>query len=271
MLGLAQAGQVRINRRRNRAFVAEIDLDLAEVLPLFEQVRGVAVAQRVDMRGLFHAAGVEGEAEGALQRGAAHRFNGGAGTLTAVPLGGKEQRGMVMGFPLLAQQQERAFGQRDITVLVALASADVQEHAFGINVGDLETKPLAQTQAAGINEDQTDPMIQRGHVRQDAAHFGRGEDDGQFELGVGAGQLKFMRPDALEGFFPEKLEGADDLGAGLAGDFLFGLEMDAILAELLGGDQVWGFGVELAKLAETGVISLLGAGLDGQEFKIIGE
>ena len=29
---------------------------------------------------------------------------------------------------------------------------------------------------------------------------------------------RFMGPDALEGFFPEKLEGTDGLGAGLAGD-----------------------------------------------------
>jgi hypothetical protein len=271
MLGLAEARQVRVDGGDQRTFVAEVDLDLAEVLPLLEQVRGVTVAQRVDMRGLFHAAGIEGEAEGALQRGAAHRFEGGAGPLTAMAFGGKEPRGMAVGFPLLAQQPERAFGQRDITVLIALASADVQEHAFGINVADLKAQPLAQAQAAGVNEDQTDPMIQRGHLRQDAAHFGSREDHRQFELGIGAGQLEFERPDAFEGFFPEDLEGADGLGAGLAGDFLFGLEMDAILAELLGADQVWGFGVELAELAEAGVVSRFGASADGQEFEVIGE
>ena len=45
MLGSAQARQVRVNGGDERAFVAEVDLDLAEVLALFEQVCGVRVPQ----------------------------------------------------------------------------------------------------------------------------------------------------------------------------------------------------------------------------------
>ena len=66
-------------------------------------------------------------------------------------------------------------------------------------------------------------------------------------------------------------EGADGLGAGLTGDLLVGFEMDAILAELFGGDQIGGFAVELTELADTGVVGFLGAGTDGQELEIIGE
>jgi hypothetical protein len=72
--------------------------------------------------------------------------------------------------------------------------------------------------------------------------------------------LEFVGPDAFEGFFPEELEGADDLGGSLAGEFLFGLEMDAVLAELFGGNQVGRFGIELTELAEAGEVRLLGAG-----------
>jgi hypothetical protein len=50
-----------------------------------------------------------------------------------------------------------------------------------------------------------------------------------------------------------------------------GLEMDAILAELLGGDEVGGFAVKLAQLAQAGEVGLFGAGADGQEFEVIGE
>jgi hypothetical protein len=114
-------------------------------------------------------------------------------------------------------------------------------------------------------------MIQGGHRRKDAAGFGGGEDDGEFELGLGADQLEFGGPDAFEGFFPEELEGADDLGGGLAGDFFDGLEVNAVLAELLGGDEVWGFGIELGELAETGVVSLSSARTDGLKRQIIGE
>ena len=47
--------------------------------------------------------------------------------------------------------------------------------------------------------------------------------------------------------------------------------MDAVLAELLGGDQVGGLVEVLAELADTGLVGLFGAGADGQELQIIGE
>lgn len=271
MLGSAQARQVRVNGGDERAFVAEVDLDLAEVLALFEQVCGVRVAQTVNVGGLFDAAGVEREPEGALQRGATHGLRGGGGALAAVTFGGKEQHGMAVGFPLFAQQHQGALGQRDVTIAVALAGADVQEHPFGINVADGQREAFAQTQAAGINEDQADAMVPGRHPGQHAAHFGGREDDRQFELGIGAGQLEFVGPDAFEGLFPEELEGADDLGGSLAGDFLLGLEMDTVLAELLGANQVGRFGVELTELTKAGEVGLFGAGADGEEFEVVGE
>ena len=271
MLGLAEAGEMGVNGGDVWTLVAEVDLDLAEVLALFEQVGGVGMAQGVNMRGLFDAADMEGQPEGALEGGAAQGIGGGGGTLAGMTLGRKEQRRMAVRFPLLAQQQERAPGQRNVTILIALAAADVKEHALGINVAHLQTEPFAQPQAAGINEDQTDPMIQGGDGAEDAAGFGGGEDDGEFELGIGANQFEFGRPDTLEGFLPEKFEGADDLGGGLAGDLLDRLEMDAVLAELLGGDQVGGFGMELGELPQTGEIGLPGARGEGEKSEVIGE
>jgi hypothetical protein len=47
--------------------------------------------------------------------------------------------------------------------------------------------------------------------------------------------------------------------------------MDAILADVLGREQFGRAAVELAELADTGVISLFGARADGQELQIIGE
>jgi hypothetical protein len=178
---------------------------------------------------------------------------------------------MAVRLPLLAQEQERAVGQRDVAILITLAGADVEQPPFGINVAHLEAQALAQAQAAGVNEDQTDALVQRGHGGQEAAHLGGREHDGELELGIGAGQFQFGRPDALEGFFPEQLEGADDLRGSLTGDFLLRLEMDAILAELLGGDAIGGFGVKLAELAEAGEVSGFGAWAQGQEGQIIGE
>ena len=57
----------------------------------------------------------------------------------------------------------------------------------------------------------------------------------------------------------------------MAGDFLDALEMDEILAQLLGADQV-GSGVEMpGPLADTGQVSLLGARGNGQKVQILGK
>jgi hypothetical protein len=57
--------------------------------------------------------------------------------------------------------------------------------------------------------------------------------------------LQFLRPGPVEGFFPEQLDGADGLGAGLAGDLFVGLEMDAVLADVLRRESIGRLAVEL--------------------------
>ena len=90
-------------------------------------------------------------------------------------------------------------------------------------------------------------------------------------MGIGANQFQLVRPGAAEGFFPEQFDGADGLRAGLAGDLLVGLEMDAILADLFGAKQLRGFGVILTELADARVISRFGAWADGQELQVVSE
>ena len=114
-------------------------------------------------------------------------------------------------------------------------------------------------------------MIQERHPRQHAAHLGGGENDRQFELGIGADQFQLGRPGPAEGFLPEELDGAEGLGGSLPGDLLDGLEVDAVLAELLGRDQVRRFAEELTELADAGVVGLFGAGPDRQERQVFGE
>lgn len=270
MLGFAETGQVGVEGGDVGIFMAEVDLDLAEVFAAFEQVSGITMAQSVDMRVFPDAAGLQPEAKGTLESGAAHRLGRGGSALTGMAPGGEEQCGMAMGLPELTQPQEGALGQRDITIALAF-TMDVEETAFGVDVVDLQAQSFAQAQAAGVDGQEGDAMIQGGDGRENAAHLGGGEHDGQLEVGVGADQFQFMGPEALKGFFPEELEGTDGLGGGLAGDLFFGLEEEAVLAELFGGDQVGGFGEVLADVVDGGVIGLFGAGADGQQSQVLGE
>ena len=105
-------------------------------------------------------------------------------------------------------------------------------------------------------------MVQGADGSQDAAHFGGRKDHREFELRIGAGQLHFVRPGAAEGLFPEDLDSADGLGAGLACYLFVLLKMDAILTEVFGREQVGGFAVMLAELPDAGVIGLFSARAD---------
>jgi hypothetical protein len=272
MLSFAEAGQVRVEGGGRWALVAEVDLDLAEVLALLKKVRGVGMAQGMHVSVFFDAAGFEGQAEAPLQSGVLHGFDrGGRSVASSTTFGREQEGGIAMGLPLLAQQFQGALRQRHVTVAVAFAASDVDEHALGIYVADLQTQSFAQAQSAGIDGAEADAMIELPRIAEDAPDFGCGEDNGQFELGIGADQFEFVRPGAVESLFPEELECANELGGGLAGDFLDGLEVNAVLADLFEVDQFGRAVVVLAELADAGVVGLFGAGADGQKFEVIGE
>lgn len=271
MLCLAEAGQVGVKGGDVGAVVTEVDLDLAEVLAAFEQMSGVGMAQGVDVSVLFDAAGFKRQTKGPLQRGALDGLGGGGGIVAAVALAREEQLGVVVSSPLLAQQIEGACGKGHVAIAIALAAADVQEHALGIDVGHAQVEAFAQAQAAGVNGGEADAMIQSGDVREDAVSFGLGEDDREFKLEVGANELDFGGPGAFEGLFPEEFDGADGLCGSLSGDFFVALEMDEVLAQFFGGGQLRGFGEVVCQLAHASQVSLLSAGQDADQLEVVGE
>ena len=140
-----------INDRGNGAAMPKVDLELTEVFPLLKQVGGVRVTQRMNMGVFGDASGPEGDAEGALKGSAADWFLGRGSADAATSLGREEQGCMAMGFPLLAQKLKSALRQRHIAVLVSFAAADVQEHALGIDVANLEAQCFSQSKATRIN------------------------------------------------------------------------------------------------------------------------
>ena len=192
------------------------------------------------------------------------------GSQVAIRRMGKRQRGQHI-FPLLTEQLQSARGQRHITVLVAFATPDMQKHALGIDVAHLQAQAFSQAQAAGVNGGETNAMIEGRDLLQHAPHFAGGKDHRQLELGIGADQFNFMWPDAFECFLPEDFHRADGLRAGLPGHFLPRLEMNAILTNLFGGDQVGRFATELAELTHAVPIRLFRAGEDRQQLQIIGK
>ena len=271
MLGFAETGQMGVKGRDGRTLVAEVDLDLTEILALFQEMRRVTMAQAMYVRGLPDSAGPQTEAEGALQSGPLDRFGGGGGALSAVTFGREEPLPMTMSLPLFSEQLEGALRQRDITVGIAFAGADVQEHALGIDVPDLEIQPFAQAQAARVDGAEANAMIEGFDLGQNLAHFLGGENDGQFELRIGPDQLDFGRPGLAEGFFPEKFDGANILSGSLARDFLLGFEMEEVEAQFLRSDQIRGLAIKLAEFADACPVAQDGAFGQREQTQIVEE
>ena len=251
--------------------MAEINLELAQVLALLQEMGRIGMAQRMNMGGFFDAAGAQGQTEAALQGGAAHRFGGGGRAQAAVAFGGEEPAGMAVGAPELAQPLEGALRQGHEAVPIAFAGADVEEHPLGIDVTDFQPEGFAQTQTAGVNRGQGHPMVQGGDPGDNLAHFAGREDDGQFELRRSAGELQLGGPDALEGFLPEELDGAQGLRGSLAGEAPLGLEIDEILTELFGADLIGGAVKVFGQVTDAGPVTLLAAGQEGQQGQVLGE
>ncbi len=223
------------------------------------------------MGGLLEATGPQRQTESALESRALDRLAGRGGALSAVTFAGKKPARMPMGFPLLAEQLQEPFGQWDITVAITFAGADVQEHALGIDVADLEVQAFTQAQAAAINGGQANALIEGRDLRQDLAHFLGGEHDGKFELRIGSDQLDFGRPRLAKGFFPEEFDRADGLSGSLAGEFLLRFKIEEVLTEFFGGDELRGFAVGLAEFVDAAPVAQDGALGQRQQTQIVEE
>src|ERR1039457_132238 len=178
---------------------------------------------------------------------------------------------MAVAAPEVAQPFEGPLRQGHVTVAVAFARPDMQEHACGVDVADFQLEGFAQTQTAGIDGRQGDAMIHQRHPGDKLAHLGSREGDGRLELGRGADKLQLGGPNALEGFLPEELDRAERLGGALAGEAPLGLEIDEILAKFFGADQVGRAVKVLGQLTHASPVTLLAAGLERQQCQVVGK
>ncbi len=271
MLGFAQIGQVGIDDRRRGTLMAEVDLDLTQVLTPLQEMGRVTMAQRMDMSSLLEATGSPGQTEGPLQSTVLDRFGGGGCALSAMTFAGEKPQLVPMGFPLFSEQLQSALGQGDIAVTTAFAGADVQEHALGIDVGNLQIQTFAQAQAAGINGRQANAVIEAFDPLKDLAHFLGREHDRQFESWVSPDEPDGHRPGLAESFFPEQLDGADALSGSLAREFLFRFEVEEVLAEFFRSDELRRLAEILTEFTDTAPVAQDGAFGQRQQTQVVKE
>ena len=177
-----QAREMRVERGGAEAGVAEVVLNEGEGDARFEEMRGVAVAERMHMGALVHAALFDRAPEGALQRGPGDGRRGknrnGMAAGGSVPRR-KEPEWIAVGAPVRAQERERGVGERHVAILAALA-VDVEQRAIAVDVRHLQANAFHEAKPAGVDRGEADAVRVDPHGVEDPPHFALAQHDGAF-------------------------------------------------------------------------------------------
>jgi hypothetical protein len=105
--------------------------------------------------------------------------NGGAVQGAALVFAEKERGRGSEGPIVVAQDLQELWREHDVAVLLALALADAQNHAFAVDVLGAKGDNLGDAQAAGIDGREQGPVLESADGREELSNFGLAEDDGQ--------------------------------------------------------------------------------------------
>ncbi len=151
--------------------MAQHKLAGAEVGARFQPMRGTGMAQ-----------GVRGDvrAETCRLAGlATHLSEGAAGQRTRGRRPRKEPAGGPNRLPGIAQQGAPCGGEHAVAVFRALALADADDHALGIDGSHWQAPGFGETQPGGVGGGEGHPVRAMGDGGQALTHFGETQDDGE--------------------------------------------------------------------------------------------
>jgi hypothetical protein len=149
----------------------------------FQQVRGVAVPQRMHMGPLVAPALLAGAVESTLHT-AARDGTTIMGQTVRQPVTRrrrKQPQRRAMRAPVSAQQFQRRLGQGHIAVLLAF-TVDVQEQPRTVHIRHLQPGAFQQAQATGVDRCQTCPIDRNLHCRKCQPYLFPAQHHGQLPL-----------------------------------------------------------------------------------------
>src|ERR1700681_4972893 len=164
-------GDACIERRGIEPGVPEQDLDHSDIDVLLEQVGGEAVPQGVERYALVDLRPVGCGMTGAIELTRRHRLN------AVAPW--KQPALRSCRPPPGAQQFEQMWRQHHVAVFAAFALLDANDHAFAVDVADLEPDHLGSAQTRAMSHAQRGLVFEPWCCIQQARHFLRTEHDRQ--------------------------------------------------------------------------------------------
>jgi hypothetical protein len=118
-----------------------------------------------------------------------------------------------MSGPVAAQEVKSSLRQRDVAILAAFATTDMNHHPRAIDICDAKVSAFLKSQAAGVDGRQTDSIARQTNQGENTADFIEGEDCGEFLLRGGTDEVEDS-PLLIEGLLEEELDAAKSDGAG---------------------------------------------------------
>jgi hypothetical protein len=139
--------------------------------------------------------------------------------------------------PIRAPVVEQPLGERDVAVLGAFPLADVDSHAVGIEVGDLEGDGFADAETTGVGGGEQEAMARMWAGAQETPHLFATEDVGELlGLLVGGDLERGLLPP--EGHVVEKPERMGGLGAGAPRALALPEHQRDVRLHLVGGELI---------------------------------
>jgi hypothetical protein len=250
-------GKVEIDHGGFELGMAHVSLDNAEVDTGFEKMGGVRMAQGVNGNSLFVNSGNNlGAAEGALDTTFGHGRRSLLGSITASAKSREQEAGVTVGHPITAEQIEGRWRQRDVAILGALSTVDMDHHAGGIDIGDFEVESFVKPQPAGIDGRKIGVVLEGFDLGKNGSDLFTAQNSGKASFGLRTKDSQDV-PVSLEDVFEEEAYAAIADAHGIRGPVINVLAVEEIILKFLLGDQIGGFAVELGKHANGAGVGLL--------------
>ena len=267
-IDLGNLSQMQVDHRGLQAAVTEILLDDFQRDALFQQMRGVRMAQRVRTDLLSEVELVGDQLHGVLDGGGAHRSLGGRHPGMLAAIGWKQKTFVSMCRPVATQLVQRVGRQGNVAILGTLAAMNVNQSSRGVDVTDLQVQSFAEPQAHRIDrpEENSHPLRRAGI--DDAVHLWDG-DYFRERLGVEDFQMVECRPVASAGGPIEELEGRKCDAKRTFGVVFLVLEVHKIAAELVFADLIRGGLPVVCEFTDFAEIAVVGALTLAGQVKII--
>jgi hypothetical protein len=163
---------------------------------------------------------------------------------------------VTVGGPIAAQQVESGLGEREVAVLSAFASVDMDHHAGAIDIGDFEMESFLKSQAAGVHGGEIGMVVGGLDVGKNASDFFDAQDSREATFILGSKDTEDV-PTAVKHVLVEEADTAVADAHGLGGPSVDVFAVEEVVLEFLLGEQVGGFAIEPGKHADRACVGLL--------------